>query len=283
MRSFSIAFFLTFGVLPLAAGLVYALLYSVGMVGALATGFDLTGWQKALGDRSLWSALALSASVAVAVVGLSTGLALAVLRYFGAALDRPRVRFLLHFPLAVPPLVAAFVSFQWLGSAGMLARWAGVARPEDFPPLINDPLYVGVLLTLTLTTFPFLLLIFLHQYRAAQLLAMTELATTLGADAAQIQRRVVVPVLLRRAQPTLVLYGIFLFGAYEVPLLLGRQNPSMVSMFINQKFRRFDLADLPVAYVATVLYAVVVLLAVLFFLKKNTQHPDQMSADQQLS
>ena len=51
---------------------------------------------------------------------------------------------------------------------------------------------------------------------------------------------------------------VFLFGAYEVPLLLGMQSPRMISVLIAHKFRKFDLADIPQAYVLTVLYALVV-------------------------
>jgi len=60
------------------------------------------------------------------------------------------------------------------------------------------------------------------------------------------------------------LYGLFLVGAYEVPLLLGRQSPRMLSVLIAQKFRRFDLLELPQAYVLTCLYAIIVV----FILKK---------------
>lgn len=259
------AFFLTFAVLPLAAGLVYALLYSLGLVGAISQGFTLDGWRNALTNSTFWISIGLSALLATAVVLISTALALALLMALRPQLERPGVRFLLHFPLALPPMVAALVSFQWLGSSGMLARLLGTENPDAFPPLINDPLYLGVGLTMTMTTFPFLLLIFLNQYRAANLLQISALAATLGASVGQIHRRVVVPILLRRAAPTLLLYGVFLFGAYEVPLLLGRQSPAMISMFINQKFRRFNLADLPVAYAATVVYALVVMAVVLLF------------------
>jgi putative spermidine/putrescine transport system permease protein len=72
---------------------------------------------------------------------------------------------------------------------------------------------------------------------------------------------VATPVLLRRALPNLGLSGIFLFGAYEAPLLLGRQSPRMISVLIAQKFRKFNLADVPQAYALTLLYAGVVGLA----------------------
>lgn len=273
MKKCAPAFFVAFAVLPLAAGLGYALLYSFGLVGILADGFTCSAWSKALTDSTLWMSMGLSVLIATGVVAISTALALGLLMLLRVQLESPRVRFLLHFPLAVPPMVAAFVSFQWLGNSGMLARAAQSAgwldAPDAFPPLINDPFYLGVCATLTLLTFPFFLLVFLHQYKSDNLLQISDLAATLGAPKAYIYRHILAPVLLRRAAPTLLLFGVFLLGAYEAPLLLGRQSPMMISVLINQKFRRFNLADIPVAYVATVVYALLVLGLLLVFLRKN--------------
>jgi len=282
MKKWAPLFFLCFAVLPLAAGLGYALLYSLGLTGAVAQGFSLEAWRNTLSDATFWFSMGLSAGIASLAVVLSTILALFLLLWLRPELERPRVRFLLHLPLAIPPIVAAFLSFQWLGSSGMLARigyqvgW--LDNSGDFPPLINDPWYVGVLVTMILGTFPFFLLIFLNHFRAADLSSFSDVAATLGASGRQIHSRIVAPVILRRAAPALLLYGVFLFGAYEVPLLLGRQNPAMISMFINQKFRRFNIADFPVAYVATVLYAILVMGVLLLFLRRDRSKARVLSA-----
>lgn len=277
----ALLFFLTFGVLPLAAGLLYALLYSLGWVGALAKGFSLEAWSATLTNSTFWIAMGISILIATTAICLSSAIALILLLRMRPFLERLTVYFMLHFPLALPPIVAAFLSFQWLGGSGLLARatykagWIG--SPEDFPALINDPGYVGVIATMTLSTFPFLLLVFLQQYKAANLAQISDLAATLGANARQLQRRVLIPMLLQRSAPTMLLYGVFLFGAYELPLLLGRQNPAMISMFIHQKFRRFNLDDFPTAYVATVLYAFMVMVVVVFSLQKNRTLSKRMS------
>ncbi|NJN34557.1 MAG: hypothetical protein HC817_10190 [Saprospiraceae bacterium] len=48
---------------------------------------------------------------------------------------------------------------------------------------------------------------------------------------------------------------------------MGRQSPMMLSVLMGQKFRKFNLADVPQAYVMTVIYAILVLFLVNFFLK----------------
>jgi putative spermidine/putrescine transport system permease protein len=269
MRKIYVALFLILGVLPLAAGLIYALLYSLGLVGALSKGFSLAPWMATLGNTGFWSAMLLSALMAVSVLVFSTALA-----WVGLLLLRERgTRFWLYLPLAMPPMVAALVSFQWLGSSGMLARAAAsmgcINDAGQFAPLINDPAYLGVGFTLTIMTFPVLLLVFLNHYHLSNAAQMRSLAATLGATETQINRTVLLPILLRRAAPTLMLYGVFLFGAFEVPLLLGRQSPAMISVFIHQKFNRFNLDDLPIAYSATVIYALAMLLFVVFFFKSK--------------
>ena len=161
----------------------------------------------------------------------------------------------------------------------MLARFfyrlGWIRAAEDFPALINDPGYFGVVFTLTLLTFPFFLLLMMDYYRAAGLGDLSQMAGTLGASSRQIKARVLAPILLRRAMPAVTLYFVFLIGAYEVPLLLGRQSPAMLSVFISQKFGKFNLLDLPVAYVTTVVYACVVLLFVFTLLKSGMRNEDR--------
>lgn len=263
------ALFLALSLLPLLAGISYALAYSLGLAGALETGFTVIHWQSVLSDPEFWLAALRSAAIATGVVALSTGLALATALYFRRELQHSRLRFGIYWPLAVPPIVATFWGFQLLGNPGLLARLAYAAgwveAPDDFPVLINDPGQLGILAVLTMATFPFFTVLLFQFYRSGQVEHLLRAAYTLGAGKRQALWRVAVPVLLQKLRPVMALYGVFLFGAYEVPLLLGSQSQRMISVLIAQKFRRFDLLELPQAYVITVLYALVVLGALLVF------------------
>jgi len=260
-----LAFFFACTLLPLLAGLAYALAYSLGYTGALSTGPTLQHWTAVLGTAETWTSIALSAGLSLAVVVLSAVLAMAAVLYWGDALERGLSGYLVYLPLAIPPLTAAFLVFQGLGKSGMLVRLGGalglVDGLEQAPEWINDPWHVGVTATLLLLTAPFFTLLFLQYRRAEQLPQLMAAARTLGATGRQAVVRVAAPVLLRRALPNLGLSGIFLFGAYEAPLLLGRQSPRMISVLIAQKFRKYNLADVPQAYALTVLYALAVGLA----------------------
>lgn len=267
--------FIAATVVPLVAGLAWAMLYSVGSVGGLSTGFTLENWQKTLENGEFWASLGLSLAVAAVVIAISTSLAMAGLLFLKDLLFEKKARFWLHLPLAVPPMIAAFLGFQWLANSGMLTRILmkiGLLKTlGSAPELVNDAWHLGVVAMLIFGTAPFFLLLFSTFFQSENLENLSQLARTLGATERQIARRVVAPIVLKRAFPNLVLSFIVVFGSFEVPLLLGRQSPQMISVFIAQKFKKFNLLDLPQAYVAAVVYAVVVFALALLFLKKQSK------------
>jgi putative spermidine/putrescine transport system permease protein len=244
--------------LPLA-GLAYALLSSVGLVGPLAAGFTGRYWQALGADTGLLYSALFSGWVALASVGLATGLALLLVLRAQPTLRRWPLPGLLYVPLLMPALVVAFYLFQLLSRAGWLARLSFqtglIRRPEAFPELVQDGAGLGIILGHVLLTFPFLTLLFLAIYQESRLDEYRQLTLTLGASRGQFRRRVAVPVLLRRAAPTLLLSFIATLGAYDIPLLLGRPYPQMLSVYIANRLQRFDLRELPAAYLAGFLVA----------------------------
>jgi putative spermidine/putrescine transport system permease protein len=268
-----LSIFLLFTLFPLVFGLIYAFLYSIGIVGALSNGFTLVHWRAVLSAESFLYSLGLSVLIAAISLGLSIGLAL----FFTILFEKKRITnnqqqiTIFYLPLSIPPIIAAFLTFQFLSNSGIISRifhkigW--VANAESFPELINDKLYMGVVITQVLMTFPLLTLLFLNFYKTKHINALSQLSKTLGATDNQIRRRVVVPILLHAARPNCVLFFIVLMSSYEIPLLLGRQSPMMLSVLIGQKFKKFNLADIPQAYAMTVIYAVLVIVLVTFLLK----------------
>ena len=244
---------------PLMAGLVFMLLYSTGLIGLLATGFTLRYWSHVLLDGQTWISLAYSALLGGASLGASLALALAVQAALGVRLRTGALRGLLFLPMAIPPLVAALLSVQMLGNAGLLSRVAHavglVARPQDFPTLLYTSAGLGIVMTHVMLVTPFLLLLLDRLARHALLSDLEQVARTLGASPWQAWRRVCLPVLLRASAPVLSVYFVVLMGAYEVPLLVGTQYPSMISVLIQRRFSQFDMGTRPEAYVLASVYA----------------------------
>lgn len=243
--------------LPLVAGLAYALAYSFGLAGTMSTGFTTGYWQLVLQSPDTWISLLLSLTVALIVLLIAVPVALTLVLIYPAALENPYIRYLIFLPVSVPPLIAALMGIEWLGAWGMSDRVVHLTGGV-LPSLVNDYWHIGIILSLTMMSIPFLTILLWQYSRAEKLAELSELATSLGASRKQIMLFVALPVLMNRALPGIGLMLVFLFGAYEVPMLLGIQSPRMISVLIAHKFRKFDLAEIPQAYALTVLYALAV-------------------------
>jgi len=261
--------------LPLA-GLGYALLGSVGLAGPLATGFTPRYWQALGTDTGLLGAALYSIWIAVASLGLSVGAALGLVLGAQPALRRGTLPVLLYVPLLMPSLVMGFYLFQLLSRSGWVSRLSYqlsiTGSLEAFPELVQDAAGVGIILAHVLLTFPFLTLLFHAIYQESRLDDYRQLTQTLGASAGQFRRRVAVPVLLRRAAPTLLLTGIATLGAYDIPLLLGRPYPQMLSVYIASRLQRFDLRELPAGYLAGFLVAVGLMVLIVLMVRLTRRH-----------
>jgi len=250
---------------PIGASLLWGALYSVGLAGLLAQGFTLEAWRRSLGEAELWRSLGLSVAIALAVAGLSVSLSLAIALGMRRALARGPLASVLALPLAIPASVAAFLALQTLGGGGLIDRvLAGSAG--SLPSLVGDPHSIGIVLTHTALAVPFFTLVFSRLRETEHLDALEDLARALGAGRAQVLRRVSLPVLLRAASGNILLLAIVCLGSYEIPLLLGRQSPEMLSVFTMRKFTFYDIGRRSEAYVAALVYTALagVLVAIAF-------------------
>lgn len=259
-------------VLPVASGLVYALLFSSGLVGVLNTGWTTGVWEKVLFSDTFWSALGYSFYIGVMSIFLAVCIALTLALSWQKALDKGLLSTAIYLPLCFPATVMAFFSFQLLAKSGLWARWAyqlgWITDLQNFPTLIKDAYGMGIIFTSVLLITPFFTILFSQLYQTEKLSELISLSKTLGAGNRKILSGVVIPVLLRKSALSIVLFLIFVMGSYEVPLLLGRQNPQMISVAVIQKIQRFNLYDMPQGYAMAALY-VLLILAVLWMLRKR--------------
>ena len=261
--NWGLALFVIISVLPIAASLLYVGLYSVGLTGMLARGFTLEHWSAVLGTSELWGSLAVSLWIAGAVVLISTLLALLVALGLGTALDRGSLGWSVHVPLAFPAVLSALSVFMLFSASGWIPRvllsLGLVSSLDGSWSLVQDPWGVGVITAHAFATTALLTLSFRALQHSENLQALDRVAAALGASARQRMWRIAVPLLLRRGAPTLVLVFILVLGSYEIPLLLGRQSPQMLSVLVMHKYsRRFDLSQKPEALVVALIYTALV-------------------------
>lgn len=256
------ALYLLMALLPIGASLVYATLYSFGLAGLLSHGPTLEHWRAALTSSELQLSFALSTYVAVSVVVLTASLGLWLSLSLQQNLKRGVLAFAIYLPLALPGTVAAFLCFQCLSGAGLVARLCVatglISEFTEFPGLVQDRWAFGIVLTHLCLAVPFFTLLYTRLFENERLADLESLAMSLGASRRQILRRVTIPVLLLRSRTNLVLLFIAVLGSYEIPLLLGRQSPQMLSVLQVRKFSLFDLAQKPEAFCVALLYTVTV-------------------------
>lgn len=261
---------------PLAAGLGYSLLYSFGLAGLLNEGFTMKYWAALLGGGDVWWSLGYTfvLSLGSLILSVMPAMLLAYLLQFRQG-NKGLRRFLL-LPMTLPPLIAGFAMYHLLSPSGFLSRlayWLGFAGGmDDFPRFVNDAAGIGILATHVLLLFPLFTLVFSNISRKERLPELYKIGATLGAKEGQFLWRIWIPVVLRRAAAFLMLYFVFLLGAYEVPLLLGRSSPRVVSIYIVEQVGRYDLHNIPLGHAMVVLYALLVgLLTVVFIRSKRSQ------------
>ena len=264
-------------VVPVTVSLSYAALYGFGVVGLLSHGFTLEHWHLVLTSDEAWASARLSLYVATAVVLLTSAIALPLALALRRHLESGPLAYFLTLPLAIPGTVAAVLALQLLSGAGLLSRLAFrlhlTSGISDFPSLVHDPLAFGVIATHVALAVPFFTFLFVELFASERIGALLALAASLGARRVQGLLRVTLPVLLRAARPSLALLFVLVLGSFEIPLLLGRQSPQMLSVLTYRKYALFDIAQKPEAYILALGYTALVLgLIALVFRGRDPGH-----------
>ncbi len=207
---------------------------------------------------SLW--ISLASTVLAAAGALGVAVALTGRRRSGSA---PVL--LLHLNLAFPHLVWAIALSLLLAQSGLLARAAAalglIDGPAAFPVLVRDRYGLGIILDYVSKEIPFLTLILLAVLRT-QPHAYTLIAENLGATAWQRLRYVTLPLVLPALGVGSLLVFAFVFGAYEVPAVLGVRFPRMLAALALEFFLDPDLHRRAEGMAISLLMALVVLLIV---------------------
>jgi putative spermidine/putrescine transport system permease protein len=215
--------------------------------------------------REFWTGLLFSLWVSAASTLLSAVCALLIVGFAARRLraGAQALRGVLNINLAFPHLVWAIGLLLLLAQSGLLARIAAalglIDAPVDFPILVRDRYGLGIILHYITKETPFLLLIALGILQS-QSEAYDLVAENLGANRWQRLRYVTLPLLLPGLLGGALLVFAFVFGAYEVPAVLGVRYPQMLSVLALDFFLNPDLRSRAEGMAISVLMAAVVLL-----------------------
>ncbi|MEO7524590.1 MAG: ABC transporter permease subunit, partial [Ferruginibacter sp.] len=267
--------FMLLVVLPFAGSLIYAMLYSFGMTGILSKGFTTTHVAGVLQNPEMFFSLLYSFYIAVCSMAIALIFAIAGVLFFKSAIKKSKWSFFPYLPLALPAIVTAFISLQVLNKTGVLSRMLYqtdiISNLTQFPEMVNDKFGIGIIVTHILMAIPFFLIYFSNMYEAENVNALSNVARSLGASPGKVAEKIVIPLLVKSGLNTILLYFIFIFGSYEIPLILGQQSPQMMSVLIVSKMQRYNLMDIPQGYFLSLVYSIVVIIILAAFLKSKKQ------------
>jgi len=260
LNSFGFILLCCLNIIPLASGFIYSLAYSFGLVG-IGNGFTLVHWEKILFDFHIYFSFAYSFYIAIVALAIIVFTSLFFAINFKKKLSKGYFSYLLHIPLAIPAIVAGFLSFQLFSKSGWISRFflslGVINNSSQFPDIVNDDFGISIIITHVFIAIPFFTIYFLKLYQSENLELFSNASFTLGANHFQTNQKIIIPILLKAAFPVILLYLLFLFGSYEIPLLLGSQSYEMVSVLAERKLQRFDLNDIPGGYVIAIIYFLV--------------------------
>jgi putative spermidine/putrescine transport system permease protein len=254
----------------LVGGLALGLAQSLGFLPLIGRNqLSLQAYARLLAGpgfaRSLLLTLFISVLTTVLTVALAVLTALLLRRGFRG---RTLVGFVYQLPLTIPHLVIAIGVLMLLSQSGLVARAAFhlglISDPARFPALLYDDLGVGIILVYVWKQVPFVGLICLAVLQSIGQ-DYEEQARTLGAGRWQVLRHVLLPLLLPGLLPASIIIFAYVFGSFEVPFLLGKSFPSMLSVLAFRLYIDTDLNARPQAMATSVLIALLVLGLVLAY------------------
>ncbi|MFW5738421.1 MAG: ABC transporter permease [Spirochaetota bacterium] len=236
-------------VLLLGGGVATALVQSVRPLPGQAGAFTLAHFREVVTAPGFLASLGLTVWVSFA----STVLTLVLAVVTALALRRTRrlrgfVTYVYQLPLTLPHMVLAAAGIMLLSQSGLLSRVVTaigvIDAPAGFPELVNDRAGIGIVAVYVWKQVPFVGL-----FALAVLQSVGEdyeaTARSLGATRFQAVRHVLVPLVAPALVPAGVIVFAFVFGAFEVPLLLGARYPSMLSVLAYRLYTDVDLALRP--------------------------------------
>jgi putative spermidine/putrescine transport system permease protein len=230
----------------IGTSLAYGIAQSLGYLTIIGeTDISLAAYQSLLGSNSeFWVSLAFSLWVSLASTLLASIGALLIAALYHRHHNPQGGLWLINLNLAFPHIVWAVALGFILSQSGFLARIAAsvgwISAPAEFPVIVRDRYGIGIILHYVSKEIPFLVLIVLATLRT-QGTAFDLVAANLGANFWQRLRWVTLPLIWPGLSAGAAVVFAFIFGAYEVPALLGVRYPRILAGLALEFFSNPDL------------------------------------------
>ncbi|AOM81459.1 ABC Transporter Permease [Salisediminibacterium beveridgei] len=190
-------------------------------------------------------------------------------------------KFVAWLPMIIPHFVAGYLIYiifapsGWLSAVFYHIGWIDVMN--QFPILVNDPLYIGVILTYVWKEIPFVLLMMLPVYQEMDL-RYEDVSRTLGGNSFTVFRTVEFPWVFPVSLETFLILFVFVLGAFEVPALLGVTFPKMLPILAYEWFYQSAWVNRPMAQAMMVLISLFAILTAFFVLRFTARWKSQWAS-----
>ncbi|WP_245729807.1 ABC transporter permease [Salisediminibacterium halotolerans] len=227
-------------------------------------------YQELLLDSPFWESVSISIWVAFSSTVISLVIGIFLTRRLVRLFQRDDWKFAAWFPMLLPHFVAAYIIYLLFAPSGWFSSLAAqigwIETMSQFPVLVNDPLYTGVILTYVFKEIPFVILMMLPVYQEMDL-RYEDVSKTLGGSDWTVFKTVEVPWVMPVSLEVFLILFVFVLGAFEVPALLGVTYPKMLPVLAYEWFYQAAWANRPLAQAMMVLLSAVSLLAAFLILR----------------
>lgn len=239
------------------------------VIGQYDLSFD--AYETLLQDTDFWWSLLVSLHISLTSTIISTVLAVIcalVLRetFWG----KKALSFLFQLSLSIPHIVVVLAILLLVSQGGLLARIAYHAdlinEPREFPALVFDRFSIGIILVYVLKEVPFIGIIVLAILQGMGR-EYEQTAATMGASRWQRFRYVILPMIAPGTLSAFIIVFAYVFGAFEIPYLLGRTYPAAMPVLGLRYYQNVDLGARSEAMALNVFILVFILILTAFYMK----------------
>ncbi len=258
-------------------GLVSGFLRSLGYFPLIDLyDFNLDAYTTIFTDNGFIRSFLLTFHIAFTSTVIASILAVASATLLRPAFRGKRfVQFIFSLNLTIPHLVGAVGVLYLFSGSGLISRLATGAglidTPAGFPPMVNDPWAIGIIIQYVWKEIPFIGVIVL-----AILLSVGEdyesVARSLGANRWQAFRHVTLPLIMPGVVSASVIVFAFTFGAFEIPWLLGATFPKALPVLAFESYTDVDLAARPQAMAMAMVIAVMSSIMIFAYMKLSRRY-----------
>lgn len=252
--------------------MVFALGQSLGYMPIIGKhDLSLEHYTKILRSPEFLGSTAMSFHIAFTSTLLSTVLAVVSALALRETFRGKRViAFLFELSLPIPHMIAALAILLLTTQSGLLARLVYhvglITEPDQFPALVFDRYGIGIILVYLVKEVPFIGLIVLAILQGIGR-EYEQSAATLGARRWQRFRYVLLPLMAPGLLSAFIVVFAYVFGAFEIPYLLGRTYPAALPVLAYRSYVDFDLNARPESMAMSILILLFTLVVTGLYMK----------------